>query len=373
MRANKLKVAVVGCGQIADAHLQEIRKIPGVSPVAVCDRYRDLAAQAAARFEVPGVFEDLDTMLEVARPDVVHITTPPHAHAALARKVLAAGAHAYVEKPFTVDVGEADEVLAAAEEHGRLVCVGHDQLFDPAWEECRRRFQGGEFGRVVHIDAVLGYDLSGPFGQVFLTERDHWLRRLPGGLFHNTISHALYKITDFLPDEQPRLWATWFGAKEGTPTELRVLLQGAEVTANLFFSSLARPIQRVARLYGTRQMAEVDLDGSVIRCQHPQRWPGPFARIEAPLRQWREAGRNLARNLWRFFRNDLHYFAGMNRLFSLFYRAVREGTESPIPPAEIRRVTALMDEIFRCCRRPHSGGRREVRGGQELVNSGTRG
>src|SRR5262249_54091452 len=120
MSTHKLKVAVVGCGQIADAHLQEIRKIPGASLVAVCDRYRDLAEQAAARFEVPGIYDNLDAMLEAVRPDVLHIATPPHAHAALARKALEAGVHIYVEKPFTVDVAEADEVLAVAREHNRL-------------------------------------------------------------------------------------------------------------------------------------------------------------------------------------------------------------------------------------------------------------
>src|SRR5207253_805876 len=117
----RTKVALVGCGQIADAHLQEIRKVPGAEIVAVCDRHGDLAKQAAARFEVPQAFDDLNHMLDSVRPDVLHVTTPPQTHHAIALQALAAGAHVYVEKPFALDTAEAEEMLRAAEAHRRLV------------------------------------------------------------------------------------------------------------------------------------------------------------------------------------------------------------------------------------------------------------
>lgn len=348
---SKLRVALVGCGQIADAHLQEIRKLPSATVVAVCDRHIDLARQAAARFGVPAVYDDLDRMLSDVRPDVLHVTTPPHTHCPIAVQALEQGAHVYLEKPFTVDAEEAAQVLAVAEGCGRLVCVGHDHLFDPVWEECRRVWQRGELGRVVHVDSVQGYDLTGAFGRQFSGDPDHWIHRLPGGVFHNTISHALYKITEFLPDEQPRIWANWYPRGAGDrPTELRVMLQGAEATATLLFSSAARPVQRLARVYGTRQCLEVDLDGRTLRRARPPGMPGPFAKIEAPWRHFREATGTLCRNLWRFLRCDLHYFAGMNRLFRLFYQAIQQGGEPPVPYAEIQRVTAIMDTIFACCR-----------------------
>lgn len=342
----QLRVAVVGCGQIADAHLQEIQKLSAAQVVAVCDRYPDLARQAAERFGVPGVYDDLGRMLAEVRPDVMHITTPPASHAPLARQALAAGAHVYVEKPFAVDAAEADTVLGAARECGRLVCVGHDHLFDPCWLDLRRHHERGDIGEVVHVDSVMGYNLSGPFGRVMLNDPGHWLHKLPGGLFQNNISHALYKVTEFLPDERPQVSATWFGTGGGPPTELRVFLRGANVTANVLFSSRARPVQRLARVYGTRACVEVDLEARLLRWHRPVTAPGPFAKIAAPLADLTQAVRSLGRGLWRFARSDLQYFAGMNRLFQLFYQAIREGGPSPIPPQEIRRVTAIMDDIF---------------------------
>lgn len=355
MPVSKLRVGLVGCGQIADAHLQEIRKIECAELVAVCDRQRDLARQAAERFGGPATFDDLDRMLEASRLDVLHVTTPPHTHAAIARRAVKAGLHVYVEKPFTVDAAEADGILAAAAEKNRLVCVGHDQLFDPAWEELRRRYRRGEFGDAVHIDSVQGYDLSGPFGRLLAADPLHWVHALPGGLFQNTVSHALYKITDFLPDERPQVWATWFAeGGQPFPSELRVLLRGEAVSANLHFSCRIKPAMRVTRLYGTRASVEVDFDGRLLRCSRPGGLPGPFAKLEAPFRHLKEAARTLGGNLVRFLRSDLHYFAGMNRLFRLFYEAILRGGESPIPPGEIYRVTALLDAIFTRCQEGQS-------------------
>ena len=300
MTDGKLRVALVGCGQIADAHLGEIRRILCARAVAVCDQYLDLAKQAAARFGVPGVFTDLGKMLAEVRPDVLHVATPPHTHRPLALQALAAGVHVYVEKPFTVDVTEAEDVLAAAVAAKRLVCVGHDQLYDPAWQECRDLYQRGELGEVVHVDAVLGYDLAGPYGRVTASDPDHWVHRLPGKFFHNTIAHALYKITDFLRDEEPRIFATWFGALPGTdcPTELRVFLQGADVTANLLSSSAIEPSQRVTRVYGTRRVVEVDLDGTkgVVLADDlepsaaPEPWAALLPALDPTVMGWADRG-----------------------------------------------------------------------------------
>ncbi|QDT55390.1 4-carboxy-2-hydroxymuconate-6-semialdehyde dehydrogenase [Caulifigura coniformis] len=348
--ADRLRVALVGCGQIADAHLQEIAKIPGAHVVATCDAYRDLAMQAAARFQVPAYYENLADMLAEVRPEVVHLATPAHTHFELTRQCLTAGANVYVEKPFTQDAREAETLVAIANERGLKVCVGHDQLFDPAWLALRQRVDAGEIGGVTHVESVLGYPISGQFGSQVAGDPRHWVRRLPGGLFQNTISHPLYRITEYLPDDEPEIVAAWARRSPfDFPTELNVVVRGASVTGTLTFSSTI-PSQRVTRVYGSKGALEVDLDGQVVRRIGPSRAPGAFAKLLTPWAQWRDAGRNLRRNLWRFARADIHYFAGLNGLSERFYASIRDGGPAPISPAEIVRVTRLMDRIFEECR-----------------------
>lgn len=353
MTEKRIRVGLVGCGQIADAHLQQIRRIPWADPVAVCDLEPLLARQAAERFEIAQQFTSLSSMVEQARPDVVHITTPVESHQPLARQLLEAGIHVYVEKPFTVDADEARDVLDCALENNRLVCLGHDQLYDPIWLESRRRIGQGAIGDVQHVESVLGYPLHGPFGAQVIANPDHWVRRLPGGLFQNTISHPLYRITEFLTDGKPEIQATWFSRfpQIPFPTELRVHLRGEHVTGNLLFTSSTKPCHRVTRIYGTSGMLEVDLNSHLIRISRSSRYPGAFAKIEVPWRCLLESVGNLALNLSRFWNGDLHYFDGMKRTFEKFYDAILEGGELPVSPEEMIRVTWLMDQIFEDCRR----------------------
>jgi predicted dehydrogenase len=113
-----LKIAIIGCGKIADQHVLACRRIPGCEVVAVCDREVLMAGQLGERFGITAGFADAAEMLRAAKPDVVHITTPPQGHFSLARLCLEAGSHVYLEKPFTVTAPEAEELIRLAESRG---------------------------------------------------------------------------------------------------------------------------------------------------------------------------------------------------------------------------------------------------------------
>ncbi|MFT3879995.1 MAG: Gfo/Idh/MocA family oxidoreductase [Gemmatales bacterium] len=351
MASTRLRIALIGCGQIADAHLQELRKIDRAETVAVCDRYLDLARQAAQRFEIDRYYDDVDKMLAEVKPDVVHITTPAQTHAALALQALMTDCHVYVEKPFTLTEKEADLVLALADEKGKKVCLGHDQLFDPIWLEVRELVKQNQLGTVRHIESVLGYPITGAFGSQVASNPNHWVRQLPGGLFQNTISHPLYRITDFLTDERPEVRAHWFSlGKYDFPHELHMHLQGKEATGTLTFLTRI-PAQRVTRVYGEKGWLQVDLDAQSIQIYRPARLPGAFAKIDLTWRAARQSSRRSWWNLWRFMKADLHYFAGMRTLFERFYESIQDGTPPPITTQEIRQHAWLMDEMVRVCQK----------------------
>src|SRR5438093_5263473 len=124
-----LKVAIVGCGKIADDHASQIQRINGCEIVAVCDSEPVMARQLYERFPVKQWFSDLRDLLSTARPDVVHITTPPGSHFELAKLCLEWGCHVYVEKPFTVTGQEAQQLISIAEPRGLKATAGHDYQF----------------------------------------------------------------------------------------------------------------------------------------------------------------------------------------------------------------------------------------------------
>jgi len=348
--SEKIRVAVLGCGQIADAHLSQIQRIKSAEVVAVCDTHLDLAWQAAKRFQIPRFETSFARMIEETRPDVVHLTTPAQTHASLAVELLQAGCHVFVEKPFTLDAQAAREVLSVAVANRKLVCVGHDQLYDPAWLTCKKWVQRGLIGEVQHIESILGYPIDGKFGAQVAGNPAHWVRKLPGGLFQNTISHPLYRITDFMSDVQPEIMGGW-RTRPGMnfPTEMSISLQGRNQSGSLTFSTFLPP-QRLTRVYGTQGTIDIDFDAQTLRLKSLTKLPGAFAKLEAPWQHVRNSLWNLGNNLWRFSKSDIHYFAGMKHLFQAFYDSIQHGTSPPILPDEIERVTYLMDRIFVHCR-----------------------
>jgi predicted dehydrogenase len=352
-----MRAAIVGCGQIADAHIQEIRRIPGAAVEAVCDLNSHMAEQAGARFAVPGVFTDIAAMLRDVKPDVVHITTPPASHLAIGRAVVAAGAHAYIEKPFTVTAAEAEELVACAERAGKLLCVGHSFAFDESMLRLREAHRAGELGDVVHVDTVMGYNLSGPFGAQMMGDPGHWIHRLPGGIPQNNISHPLSMLLPFLPDERPRVSAfgmRWRPERYGDVRdrffdEMRVHLEGKSATASILFTSRARPVQLCAIVHGTKAQAVASIDGRNLRFQRGATMPGPFGRVQWNAREYKETRREFFRKLSELRRARLHFFQGMHELIRRFYLAIEGKDEMPVAMAEASRTTRILEEIFRVC------------------------
>src|SRR5207253_7369251 len=172
------------------------------------------------------------------------------------------GCHVYVEKPFTLDAWEAQELIALAERRQMKLTVGHDAQFSHAARRMRDLVHRGYLGApIVHMESYYGYDLGDPrYAQAFLRDRDHWVRRLPGGLLQNVISHGIARIAEFLGGDNPQVIACGFVSPllrslddEAVLDELRVIVvDEGHRTAYFTFSSHMRPVLHQFRIFGSR-------------------------------------------------------------------------------------------------------------------------
>ena len=351
------RVLVVGCGQICDAHVAEARRA-GAVVAGVCDAIPAMAEQAAARLAVPRSFSDAAAAIEALEPDIVHVTTPPATHLPLALRALERGAHVYVEKPLTVNAGEAVALEEAARRAGRIVCVGHNLVLDPAVRRLRALVDAGALGEVIHAEAVMGYDLAGPFGALAMADPEHWVHRLPGGIAHNNLSHPVSLVLPFLGAGTPEVLATGTrlraerhgDVRDRFHDEIRVLLAGARATASVFFSCRIRPVQLTLTVYGSRRTATVSLDARTVRVSSGSRHPGPFQKVDWARRDAVEAASEALGRLRDLARARLHYFDGMRALFEAFYRAARGDGPAPEPVRQARPTAEILDRVFDRCR-----------------------
>lgn len=345
-----LKIAVVGCGKIADGHVEQVRATGRGEVVAVCDLEPLMVEQLAVRMHIPGQYTDLDRMLAEVRPDVVHIATPPDSHVLLATKAMRAGCHVFVEKPFALTEADARKITDCAAELGRRVCVNYLYNYEPPGLALEQLLASKALGEVVHLDTNYGYNLAGDYGLAVMSDPDHWVHRLPGKLFHNVLDHVLAKVVMHLGDAcEARVMSFRRRAPSGDPVldqlhdELRFILRSDRVTVTGFISAHGKPVAHTLKVVGSRDSVELDYTARTI--VHSANWaqPASVGRLFPAFVQARQFWRNGWRNVGLFRRNEYHYFQCMRVLLNRFYDAVEGSQPDPIPVAHILRVCRLID------------------------------
>lgn len=351
------RVAIVGCGKIADHHAQQIQRIADCEIVAACDREELMARQFGQRFQVKSCFDDINRMFEEAKPDVVHITTPPSSHFALGRLCLERGVHVYLEKPFTLIVPEAEELIALAQKKGLKITAGHDDQFSHAARRMREFVRAGYLGGPpVHMESYFCYGMgeSNPYAKALLGDKRHWVRQLPGQLLQNIISHGIARIAEFLTSDAPEVIAYGFVSptlrkmgEEEIVDELRVIISEEEgATAYFTFSTQMRPVLHQFRVYGPENGLVLDQDNETVIKLRGARHKSYLEQFVPPWSFAKQYIGNASRNMMTFLRADFHGKSGMKYLIESLYQSIREDGPPPIPYDQILRTSRIMDAIF---------------------------
>ena len=149
---SNLRAAVIGLGMMGRNHVRVYSELPGVELIAVADP-EPQALRRATRSRSARGYTDPMRLFEEEQLDLVSIVTPTSMHHPLALAALERGVNVLVEKPIASDRAEAEEMIAAAEDAGRILTVGHIERFNPAIRELRTRLAAGDLGRVFEIKA----------------------------------------------------------------------------------------------------------------------------------------------------------------------------------------------------------------------------
>ena len=173
----KMRVAIIGTGWIAESHVKAFLNQPDVEIVAGCDLIPGKAKAFFEKFEIEGAKTDYandeemlaDTSLAL---DAVSICTYNCQHAPCAIHALKAGIHVLLEKPFTVTVEEAVEVMRAEKESGKVLSIGFQPRLDENMKMIKKIVDSGELGKIYYIQTGGGRrrGIPTPFGTTFIEE-----------------------------------------------------------------------------------------------------------------------------------------------------------------------------------------------------------
>ena len=167
-----VRVGIIGCGWIAEAHVKQYLKCPDVVIVAGSDIIPGKAAKFFEKMGVEGAacYESTEEMLEKEDLDVVSVCTYNSQHAPCAIQAMKAGVDVMLEKPFTVTLEEAAEVMRVEKETGRLLSIGFQPRMDENMKMIKKIVESGELGDIYYIQTGGGRrrGIPTPFGTSFI-------------------------------------------------------------------------------------------------------------------------------------------------------------------------------------------------------------
>jgi predicted dehydrogenase len=145
------RIGVVGLGYWGPNLARNFDRLPGAELRWICDQSQEARERFAPAFPDARVSGDLDELLADPELDAVVIATHVPSHAPLALRALAAGKHCFVEKPLAYSVSEAEQVVAAARQAGRVLMVGHLLEYHPGVDKLKELAASGELGDIHYI------------------------------------------------------------------------------------------------------------------------------------------------------------------------------------------------------------------------------
>jgi len=342
--ATTLRAAVIGCGAISNEHLAAIAG-SGVSElVGVCDRSAAAARWTGERHGAPW-FTDVADLLAAARPDVVHVLTPPRSHGPLAEQCLTAGAHVLVEKPVAATTPEYDALAKVADDAGRVLLENHNYLCNDNVLTVDGLVAGGALGEVCDVELLLSVDLvDGRFADPLLASP---VGHLDGGAVRDFLTHLSYLALHYFPGESwdrvDGRWRNATGVAQLGYDDLAAQVGFGDGRASIRFSSRIKPESFRMTVRGTRGTAEIELFQPYVRVEIPR---GP--KVLSPLLNHARNGGAFVGAAAGGFRNKILQrspYHGLHRFVGRLHEALLSGGPLPTTPAEVRRTCLLVDEI----------------------------
>ena len=159
-----LRWGIVGPGHIAGKFVEDLHLVDGAQVYAVGSRDMGRAQAFADSLGVAVAYGSYEALFADEQVDIVYIATPHDSHASLTIAALEAGKHVLCEKPFALNRGEADRMVAAAESSGRFLMEAFWSRFNPAVKEVIARAKGGDLGGVRYLNADFAFPADVPPG-----------------------------------------------------------------------------------------------------------------------------------------------------------------------------------------------------------------
>ncbi len=148
-------IALIGCGMVGRVHLDALFNHPLISSVSLCEADKEQVRILSEKYSFRLIESDYRVMLGNPDVDIVDICLPHDLHYPIALQAFMAGKHVILEKPISLTLEEADEMMAASTKAGKRLFVALNERFLPVYQKVKEIINGGTLGRIVMANLVV--------------------------------------------------------------------------------------------------------------------------------------------------------------------------------------------------------------------------
>ncbi|MBC7978160.1 MAG: Gfo/Idh/MocA family oxidoreductase, partial [Myxococcales bacterium] len=345
----RFRVGMVGAGNICEFHVAAVKKLaPEVELIGITDLD---AARAQANAEKWGTtaLPDLDALV-AAGANVIHVLTPPFAHAKVATAALERGCHVLIEKPIAEDADEARQIGELAKKKGLIASVNHSLLYDPQVKKALDAVAAGALGEVVSVDILRGSEYppyeGGPLPP--------WYRDA-GYPFRDIGVHCLYLMQALLgPIEGVDAeWSSLGGDPNLAFDEWRAMVRCQRGLGQFQLTYNTRPMQSQLIIHGTKSVLRVDLFAMFHGKRKNTPLPKAAERLVNAFVDSIGPMIDVPINVWKFVRKEVQSYQGLRDLVTEFYRRLAAGEPPPVAVDDAAQVVHWVEQVARAADEDH--------------------
>ncbi|MDR1638507.1 MAG: Gfo/Idh/MocA family oxidoreductase [Clostridiales bacterium] len=345
--AKKLKFAIIGTGWIAESYIQSIKLMPDIDVVAVADLIPGKAEKFLKRFDAEGprIYPDHKSLIDNEELDAVCVCTYNTQHAPVAVYALDKGVNVILEKPMTVTVEEAAEVLKAEKRSGKVLSIGFQPRMDENMRQIKRIVESGELGKIYYIQTGGGRRRGIP-NSTFIEKKTAGI-----GAIGDIGCYALDVVLNAIGYPKPLTasghTSAFFGANPKYNGK-----DAARFDVDDFACGFVRLEGDIILDFRISWAMNMDTSGDTLilgteaglRIPSTECWNGEAG---GPLKIYKEvAGRQVEFEIPMFPSGDS--FGGLfYKKIRSFADAVKDGGESPVPASQIFYNQAIIDGIVK--------------------------
>ena len=342
MSQARLAAGMVGAGNICEFHVAAVKELANVELVGVADLDSQKAKENAEKWGTRA-FPSLEALV-AAGANVIHVLTPPSAHAAVAMEALERGCHVLIEKPVAESVEDALAIAELARRKNLTASVNHSLLYDPQVRRALDAVRSGGLGRVVSVDILRGSEYppyeGGPLPPHY---------RKAGYPYRDLGVHCLYLMQTLLGpiEEVTGTWSSLGGDPNLAYDEWRSVARCQRGLGQFQLSWNTKPMQSQIIIHGTRGVLRVDLFAMFHGKRATTPLPKAAERLVNAITDSVQPLVDVPVGVWKFARKQVKAYQGLRNLVADFYARLSEGAPPPVTVEDAAEVVRWIEKIAR--------------------------